>query len=238
MFDAYACGPYQEIYRKKLVDEFKNVKITATSEEPSTKLVGDHYPFIPTSLTMPVSEYVIQTTTIEPSTITRENGSLPYVDVLVDDFTNDLTGITKLLHDVSAFNDGKSKKTVKKRIYIGFEFETNGKKYFLTNDMLTNLKKKEEKVSLLTSDIPLTLPSHLFMREKASTAAKMTSIIVHTPAADVTVIFSPKIETEEVYTGMSVVLARGCTSIIGINTRSDKGKLVSAFVINNGVINK
>jgi hypothetical protein len=31
-FDAYACGPYQETYRKKLVDEFKNAKITAASE--------------------------------------------------------------------------------------------------------------------------------------------------------------------------------------------------------------
>jgi hypothetical protein len=210
------------------------------------KLVGDHYPILPVLASMPIIEYVVQTTRDDPESLIRENGIIPHIEILVEEITSDLLGITKLLHDVASYQEGKSKKTVKKKIYLGYEYEHNNKRYFLTNEILGLVNKKGDKkekvnVALLNSEIPLKLPSHFFTKEKSSTTfAQLVCILVHTPATDVTLVFAPRIEgeNEEVYSGINIVLAQGCTTTIGLLHGDKKGKLTSCIVVHNGVVNK
>jgi hypothetical protein len=247
-FDAYACGPYQEIYRKKTADEFKNVKLVTTSEQPSMKLIGDRYPVFPVTSNMPIIEFYIHSTKDDPESLSREGICLPNVEIMVDEVINDDVGVAKLLRAMASYDEGTVKKTVKKKIYIGYEYDTNQKKFFLTNDILAaylkykkNDKKKNEKANLIISDIPLQIPSHFFTKEKSSTTlAQMICIYVYTPNIDTTVVFAPRIEDEEeenTYGGINVILARAHMTTITLVLGEKKGKFSSCITISNGVVN-
>ncbi|KAL0490440.1 hypothetical protein AKO1_009531 [Acrasis kona] len=238
-FDAYACGPYQELYRKKIADEFKDVKINIVNgratQEP-IKTAGDHYRIHPSS---PIIDFVAKRVKDTPDTLIREGSSIPSVELSTfDDQTiSDVEGVEKLLHD-TVLEDHKNKKTNKQKIHVGYEYEHNKKRYWLTQEALnlhnkknvTNEPKKKDAVkdqpksTLINTDIPLHIPSHLLTREKAPSNGttiiygQLTSIYLCTPNAPILVSVHPKIEDDnnETFNTAQIILQRGSTTLIDL----------------------